>query len=520
MCTEPIYIKNPKLKKDRPELNRSFAPYDVHTDKSVITCECGHCGECLQKMINEHCIRAYYEFLDVTEYQQKLGLVGHCYWNTLTYDQEHVPVYQGMLTFSLRHRQLFLKKLRDRLCKYLGLQSLSVCRKYRGKSYETSLFKYYWCCEYGDTYSRPHYHPLFFIYADIDPMTFGKMVDECWEYGYTMFNNPHGKNGKSNPYYKQYGKSEITDNGGAIQYVTKYASKGSDFIRACNDQKYSTLLSHINSILETRNQPLISEITSINQLRNIDINLDDCLPSQKFSQRFGIYAIEKCSDDQLLLGRIPMPDQAKGVKYANISYLDNKLFYNYDPTGKIRYPNEDFLKMRDLRQQHNIDYVEKHTFELINTIEKYCLINFHFRKQVNDILVRSSETARQKIPKNFTDFIHSNKLRDYNNLFELATYKVLFYGRENYHLDLLKWSKMYPLTTEYHKKIMCDDDLMFYKKLYDVRYCYYMDYYIDVLDKCQAALGKVKQRLYVEKKLNEESEELSFNFYNQNMYNY
>jgi len=56
---------------------------------------------------------------------------------TLTYDDQHAP-----LDYSLKHRhwQLFAKKL----------------RKKKGP------FRYYMCGEYGETFSRPHYHACLF----------------------------------------------------------------------------------------------------------------------------------------------------------------------------------------------------------------------------------------------------------------------------------------------------------------------------------------------------------------------
>lgn len=58
---------------------------------------------------------------------------------TLTYDEENIPQ-----DFSLRYRdfQLFMKRLR--------------------KEYAPTKIRFYMCGEYGETYSRPHYHACLF----------------------------------------------------------------------------------------------------------------------------------------------------------------------------------------------------------------------------------------------------------------------------------------------------------------------------------------------------------------------
>ena len=151
MCTQPIYITNPKCKTDRSEIYKSIMPYDPHIDKRMIAVPCGCCPECNQKRINEHAIRNYYEYLDVTEYQEKLtGSKGHAFFNTLTYNDDNIPNLYGLLTFSTIHRQNFIKRLRNRL-RRSGYE-ITGTRMYKGNLYNTSYFKYYWTCEYGDDY--------------------------------------------------------------------------------------------------------------------------------------------------------------------------------------------------------------------------------------------------------------------------------------------------------------------------------------------------------------------------------
>ena len=520
MCTNPYYITNPKLKDGRDAILKRLMPYDVHLDKHYIACKCGCCGECIQEKINEHATRAYYEFLDVTEYQNKLGLKGSCFMNALTYNEDSVPRKYGLMTFSSRHRQLFLKRLRTALLR--KGYCLSGYRRYRNKEIKVSYLKFYWCCEYGDQFSRPHYHILIYCYFDIDPITLCKLVDESWQYGYTQFTNPYDK-----IYYQQWHKSLVNGEGGAIQYVTKYASKGADFLRALNEQKNGEFLIEVNKIIDKRNQklsdddkiPNIDYVYSLSQLRGLDIDIDDCLPYQKFSHRFGLYAIEKLSDDQLLLGRIPMPDQKKGNVYTSIQYLDNKLFYDYINNGKTRIPNSMYHTMKDLRTSHNIDYVVKDIYDTLESIEKMSKYDHSFRTKISSVLSNISKKWHFPIPKNISAF-RNEYLGEYIYVYELAVYNIVHFARDNYKLDLLRWSRFYPRTSRDIQKMLNKDTETLVNRCNDSRYLYIGAYLCNMLLVLKKCLGSYSQRKYLERKRREREDKLSFNYYNQNLFAY
>lgn len=515
LCTQPIYILNPKCKTDRSEVYKSILPYDPHIDKRMIAVPCGCCPECNQKRINEHAIRCYYEYLDVMEYQEKLtGRKGRSFFNTLTYNDYNVPKLYGLLTFSTEHRQKFIKRLRNRL-KEKGYE-ITGERLYRGQVYKTSYFKYYWTCEYGETFSRPHYHVLFFCYFDIDPMTFCKLVDECWNYGFTQFNNPYGHNGEKNKYYKNYSLAELDDERAAIRYVAKYASKGVDFLRALNNQKGSKFLLKVNELRVKHELEPLDYISNLNQLRDLDIAIDNCLPTHKFSQRFGIYAIEKCTDDQLLLGRIPMPDKESETqfRYASIDYVDKKVFFDYHKGVKRHIPNDNFLKMRDIRAQHNIDYVEKHIVDTFETVSKY---------RNNKRFLQNCTTAIQSICDKYKRplshsprHLYETYLASFDQRYSLAVYKVLFDQRDNYKLDVLKWSHLYPFTSQHYTKIMNCNDLQLIETINSPKYIYYANFLSDCLDVIQQQIGIEKQRLYYEKEHKKVVEKQAKNLFDSN----
>jgi len=97
---------------------------------------CGKCAFCIKKQIDAWCLRLRHE-LDVSS---------SAFFLTLTYNDEHLPK-DGEL--SKRDLQLFIKRLRKR----------------------NPGIRYFAVGEYGENYSRPHYHAVIFNLVDLDLVT-------------------------------------------------------------------------------------------------------------------------------------------------------------------------------------------------------------------------------------------------------------------------------------------------------------------------------------------------------------
>lgn len=92
---------------------------------------CGKCPPCKIRRVNEWVFRIMWE-------EEHNSTSSH--FVTLTYDSLHVPLTKnGFMTLRKKHFQDYMKRLR-KLC--------------------DQPLKYYACGEYGDTYSRPHYHAI------------------------------------------------------------------------------------------------------------------------------------------------------------------------------------------------------------------------------------------------------------------------------------------------------------------------------------------------------------------------
>lgn len=193
MCNHPIKIKN-RTHFFHPQLSPLYR-----------LVPCGKCSSCRAVKINEWFVRAFYQW----QYYNKLG--GTTLFTTLSYDEEHLPSYNGAPCFCKQHLQTFLHKLRVYL-KRAGLPS---------------AFTYFVVSEYGSKYERPHYHMLlFFPFRIIDSFKWHNFkadgfLDRAWIYGFNSFSKKHG------PFVRC---------AAALRYCVKYLSKMDD-IFSVHDRK-------------------------------------------------------------------------------------------------------------------------------------------------------------------------------------------------------------------------------------------------------------------------------------------
>lgn len=182
------------------------------------TYNCGKCSECKQAKQTEfyYRVRAEYEHVKLNN--------GLCYWDTLTYSQENVPIYNphsvplfgrgydclsvnGMLCFNPSDYQLFMKRLRTNLTRL-------------GYDVKNKL-KYFITSEYGGVTHRPHYHILLFCDFSISPYVLETVLDNSWSLG---------RIDKS-----KTSLEKVVDGYGALKYVANYVTKDSEFEKVLND---------------------------------------------------------------------------------------------------------------------------------------------------------------------------------------------------------------------------------------------------------------------------------------------
>lgn len=163
MCYYPISIINPSKY------------VDIHRkDRFILQVPCGKCAECQKTKSLEWNFRTYYEFLRIFE----LGGDNFAYFDTLTYDDEHLPFMSDIIPELPRvpcFRSIdlvnFLKNLRTNLSRKFHI--------------DKDAFSYFICSEYGSLRGRPHYHMLLFMRCKIDPLKLSALVSKLWKYGRT-----------------------------------------------------------------------------------------------------------------------------------------------------------------------------------------------------------------------------------------------------------------------------------------------------------------------------------------------
>lgn len=134
-----------------------FKPYDGH--RGAVLIPCGRCIGCQLERARQWAMRAWHE---AKLYKENAFV-------TVTYNEDCIPEGGSLV---LRHHQLFMKRLRERL---------------------EFPVRFMMCGEYGETTFRPHYHYLLFGWYPSDGRLYSssngnsvytsKWLDDIWGYG-------------------------------------------------------------------------------------------------------------------------------------------------------------------------------------------------------------------------------------------------------------------------------------------------------------------------------------------------
>lgn len=286
MCYRPLNIANRKL------------DFSLYKDQVYFTVPCGKCSECRRNTQTAWFTRAYYEYLDCVD---KGGSVIYV---TLTYNNEHLPHYNGVPCFSKRDVQLFFKRLRRRL--------------------NCAGIKYLITSEYGGKTHRPHLHGLIYVPFQLNALTLKQLIFETWQNGFVDF----GKYGG------------IVNGVGAIQYVCKYICKDLDF--------------DYDFVKENACHPFHLQSHGFGAGIILRYNLLD--------------TSDAVAMNCLINGTIPRYDNKKLVVQVAIpQYISRKVLYDYYKDGdKVRYELNDVGKyVAEKRLQSRIDKTKEKFENLI-----------------------------------------------------------------------------------------------------------------------------------------------------------
>lgn len=269
MCTSPIHIKNKS-----PFFDGSNLPggYDV---------PCGECDECRNAYMVEWRTRLQFEMLDAK-------LKGdQCLFLTFSFNDFFLPhhVFNGKFKpcFDNECVKTFLNRLKARVHKEYGKDSYRYCL----------------LPEFGELTHRPHYHGLFWVRKDVDPVFFAELCRECWVYGF-MF--PRRKDGK---YIDNFGRSSsifVRSLQHAAVYCCKYVCKDMSFYDADVKRELSFLK-------YSSENPYVSELGKTKE---------DLVHMRSLLRRW-----------------LPRHYQSNGLGYGFFNFLDYETFKSYYSSGYV-----------------------------------------------------------------------------------------------------------------------------------------------------------------------------------------
>lgn len=138
-CLRPVELRQQvimcngaKIPPHKLEFYRAKGYHPKITEEKV-TVPCGKCEACLSNRAAQWSFRLE---------QELKHSVGACYFITLTYDEDHVPIENNVRTFNKEHVQILIKNIRNAI--------------------RPKPVKYFVVSEYGGQTFRPHYHMLLF----------------------------------------------------------------------------------------------------------------------------------------------------------------------------------------------------------------------------------------------------------------------------------------------------------------------------------------------------------------------
>ena len=242
---------------------------------------CGDCLECRSLSQNSWVTRLGFDLSDL------YSNGGKAIFLTFTYNKECLP----FTNFGFVNDEIVPCFNHDDILGFLNELKVYVNRKY-GKG----QYKYFWCSEYGKFTKRPHYHALFMLHQDVDPVWFAEKCRQLWDFGF-MFPRRKGDRYVDNKGCKS--DIELRNRQAACKYVSKYITKDLDY---CNIPLIKMYLDLRNKLSDDERRYYNKFLPKHFQSKGIGSSLfkRGCSPDLLLSfVRNGIYNPTTCEMDTL-----------------------------------------------------------------------------------------------------------------------------------------------------------------------------------------------------------------------------
>lgn len=318
-----------------------------YRDRFLLRVPCGKCAYCQKQRSNHWYYRSYWESQKVFDSGVSSAFV---LFDTLTYRDGDLPHFSDFISlpknldfpcFNSSHLRLFVAALRQVLK-----------RKYN------SNFTYFVSAEYGTSCGythRPHYHVLFYVVGDIQPLELSALVARYWKYGRTD-GIPYKTSGYvlSNTFRKNNANSLR-----CCKYVSKYVQKSCTFQKTLR-HRISSIMKYVASRCAVDMSP--DEWLSTRHADRVRFQLiRRANQFHRQSTEFGAYALESLDVSQLFkTGSLYLPDSTNIVLPIGLPmYYKRKLFYKLVEVdgSKLWIPTEFGLEYLKVRESYNKKYL-------------------------------------------------------------------------------------------------------------------------------------------------------------------
>lgn len=195
MCDHPLYAlksldgsgEKYQIRVISREIARSYEanPHLLLENQEIIQLPCGKCTGCRLTYSRNWAIRC---MLEAREWERN-------YFLTLTYDEEHLPSPRFIIekeTGEVQGLYPFSPLCPDDLKKFM-----KDLRRYFSYHYGHDNLRFFACGEYGEKYSRPHFHLILFNCPELELCIYKKnfngdilynspVIDSVWKKGYCV----------------------------------------------------------------------------------------------------------------------------------------------------------------------------------------------------------------------------------------------------------------------------------------------------------------------------------------------
>lgn len=303
MCLHPISIKNPNFHKNQYASEHGSiveVPKYMSSSQEYITVPCNKCADCRQSYHNSILQRALVE-----------SLTSYMFFITLTYDNKHLPIIRtsqlGDVYYAdYEHIKDLFKRVRN-----INL-------------FGNRDFRYLCVIEYGDTYSRPHFHLILFVSrldgdSSTQPYHLEKLIFDNFRQLYAV-----NLGTRKQPIYESLFtyRRRVTSKGVKTNYYVKYVCPGELPEYALSDSSISTphvktiryLLGYVNKG-SSFDDTIISKLSTIYDVK-LRTKLKHLLSSKvHFSKGFG-FGFDTSSGQKLYLPKISVKSSLATLQYS------------------------------------------------------------------------------------------------------------------------------------------------------------------------------------------------------------